>query len=296
MTIGTILCPVDFSETSRHAFRYAAALAKAYGARVIALHVAQSSVAMAGAFAGAGGGDDVATDFDQLRSRIREELLVPAALGVPVTPDVTAGIPADAIAAYAESANPDMIVIGTRGTSGLKHLVLGSVTEEVLRAAVCPVIAIPPGGEAARHLPLRTVLCATDFSAASLAAMRAAARLTEDPSIELTVLHVNDGPADAELFVARPYDLPHHIEARDAHVRQSLEQIAARAFGGRRAPKLRVATGRADHEILQAAGEINADLLVMGVRGRSAVNTLLFGSTTNSVVRRAARPVLTAHL
>jgi nucleotide-binding universal stress UspA family protein len=296
MKFDVILCPVDFSEPSRQAFHYATAMAKWYAARVVALHVAHAPVAMARAGAGGGwAGDSTTTDFGLVRDRIREELPAPPD-GVTVTPDATSGAPADAIVAYAQSAKPDLIVIGTRGTSGLKHLVLGSVTEDVLRTASCPVLAIPPAAGSAADFPLRRVLCATDFSATSLASLRAAAALTRDSSAEVTILHVLDDADENELFVARPYDVHRHGESHKAHVLESLQDFAGRPFKDQKTPQVRLAFGNADHEILNVAREMHADLVVMGVQGRNAMSTMLFGSTTNGVVRRAPCPVLTTHL
>jgi hypothetical protein len=65
----------------------------------------------------------------------------------------------------------DLLVLGTRGTSGFEHLVLGSVAERVLRHAPCPVLTVPPLGVGTSRLPFERVLCAIDFSNCSVAAL-----------------------------------------------------------------------------------------------------------------------------
>jgi nucleotide-binding universal stress UspA family protein len=295
MKLDTILCPVDFSDPSRHAFDYAKAIAEWYAARVVALHVAEPAPAMA-VMAGALTAETAGTDLSEIRRRIRHELKIGLDAAVTITPDAASGLPADAIVAYADAARPDLMVIGTRGAGGLKHLVLGSVTEDVIRASPCPVLAIPPRAGSLVRFPFRRVLCVTDFSAPSIAALRVAVSMTDDAVAQVIVLHVVDSTDENDLFVARPYDVHRHKDARDAHARQSLQDVAAVPFAGRRAPELRVAHGRADEEILRCARETEAELVVMGVQGKNGLTTMLFGSTTNSVVRQAACPVLIAHV
>ena len=294
MKADVILCPVDFSDASRHAARYAEALAEATGAMVVGLHVHQP--ALAGIPAGVGRDDPVVepmTASPQVRQQI-------AAQFARLSPDddrlaavLTIGAPADAIAEQARTLRPDFVVIGTRGASGLQHLLLGSVTEDVMRTSPVPVLAVPPHAPAEPAMPFQHVLFATDFSAASLAAMDAGLRLLGEGSARATVLHVIDDPAEYDLFVARPYDVHHHSEALERHVSGSLGELTRQRFDGR-PPALQIAHGRAAEQILAVAAEIGADLLIMGVHGRNALDLAIFGSTTNDVVRQAQCPVLTA--
>src|SRR5512143_2010917 len=133
MKLDTILCPVDFSEPSQRALACASSLASWYVAQVTALHVAQPAHMLVGALLDGGFiADEPGVDFTELRRRVKRELPVPP-YGATIAADVVVGTPAESIVAYADSAKPDLIVMGTRGTSGLRHLVLGSVTEAVLR-------------------------------------------------------------------------------------------------------------------------------------------------------------------
>src|SRR5262245_2649665 len=296
MTIDTILCPVDFSDASQRALACARAIAEEYRARLIVLHVAQPAQVLTGALPDGGFfADEVSVDVAALRRRLRQNLPVKAGSRAFVDAEVIIGSPADAITSYAAAARPDLIVMGTRGTSGLRHLVLGSVTEDVLRSVDCPVLAIPPDADPAPPFPFRRVVCATDFSATSVGALRLAASLSRDAITSVTVLHVVDDVDENELFVARPYDVHRHPGERDTRTLEALRDLTGRAFGGQRQPEVRIACGSADEEILAAAAAMRADLIVMGVRGHNPLRARLFGSTTNSVVRRAACPVLTSH-
>jgi nucleotide-binding universal stress UspA family protein len=294
MKDGVILCPVDFSEASRHATRYALALADATGATIVGLHVHQP--ALAGIPAGIGRDDPVvepSVGSPEIRDRIAAQFGRLPADDARLVSELAIGTPADAIAERALTSRADLIVIGTRGAGGLQHLLLGSVTEDVMRKAPVPVLAVPPRADAAPTLPFSQVLFATDFSAASLAAMDAGLRLVGE-NTRATVLHVIDDSAEDDLFVARPYDVHRHAEMLERHVSESLLALARDRFDGACAPAARLAHGRAADQILAVAGEIGADLLIMGVHGRNALDLAIFGSTTNEVVRRAACPVLSA--
>jgi len=227
-----------------------------------------------------------------LRRQMRRELTA-APAGALIDVDAVPGNAKETIVAYADSAKPDLIVIGTRGAGGLRHLVLGSVTEAVLRAAACPVLAIPPGAGPNPAFPFRRVLCATDFSASSFGALRTAASLMRDAIGEVTVLNVIDDTDENELFVARPYDVHRYETEREAQAMESLRQFTSRAFFGGPQPALRVTRGRPEREILATAAELNADLIVLGVSGQNDFRGRLFGSTTNSILRAAPCPVLT---
>jgi nucleotide-binding universal stress UspA family protein len=294
MKRDTILCPIDFSEPSRHALQHAAAIARWYASRVVALNVYQPAHALIYALAvhGPAEAESPTADYGRIRERIREDVSRVVDREVDVVADVSSGQPPDAIASYAASAGADLIVMGTRGTSGLQHLVLGSVTEDVLRKAACPVLTVPPRVGGTARFPFKRILCATDFSAASVHALHTAASLAQDATAEVTLLHVIDDPGEYELFVARPYDVHRHGSSRDAHANEGLGQFAARAFRGLRPPSLRLAHGDPGARILTVAAEERAELIVMGVRGRNPVETMLFGSTTNAVIRKAACPVL----
>ena len=143
-------------------------------------------------------------------------------------------------------------------------------------------------------MPFQQVLFATDFSAASLAALEAGLHLLADRSARVTVLHVIDDAAEDDLFVARPYDVHRHSAALEQHVSESLDLLMRERFDRGRPPELRITHGGVAEQILSVASDIGADLLIMGVHGRNAFDLAIFGSTTNDVVRQAPCPVLTA--
>lgn len=267
MKITSILCPTDFSEPSRHAMEHAVTIAQWYGAKVIPLHVQAPAHALVPALAGGG------------------EPEAPTVNGAEV---VYGESPADAIAGYAVASNADLIVMGTHGVGGFRHLILGSVTETVLRQVDCPVLTVPPRAQSSARLPFRRILCAIDFSASSIAALRLAVGLAEEGNAILEVFHAVDEPGEHELFVARPYNVHNHREVYERHVLEHLDRVLLPIACDRVHARLRTAQGRPDEAILRAADGV--DLIVMGV-GRSTDTA--FGSTVNAVVRQGTCPVLT---
>jgi nucleotide-binding universal stress UspA family protein len=267
MNIASILCPTDFSEPSRHAMEHAAAIASWCGARVIPLHVQEPVYATVAAYVGA------------------EGERTPAGTQI-----VYGTSPAEAIADFAASSNVDLIVMGTHGLGGFQHLILGSVTESVLREAECPVLTVPPRVRSTSRVPFKRLLCAVDFSASSLAALELASSLALEGAAHLDVLHVVDEPDEHALFVPRPYDVHHHSEIYTHHVTEHLDRVLTQSARERLNPQYQVVRGNAEEEILLTATERRADVIVMGVgRGRAP----MFGSTVNHVVRNATCPVLT---
>ena len=116
------------------------------------------------------------------------------AAGVAVDLRVVSGHPLAAILDHAASLPADLIVIGTHGVSGFQHLVLGSVTEKVLRRATCPVLTVPPPAQATSTLPFKRLLCAVDFSEPSLEAVRFAGSLAREAGARLVLMHVLEWP------------------------------------------------------------------------------------------------------
>src|SRR5512138_2959823 len=179
MEIARLLCPVDFSETSSHAVDLAALLACHHKARLTALHVVAAT-------------EEPPLD-ESLDDRRREVVafLAPAAdKHIPLDIVVEVGQPARHILECAAALPADLIVMGTHGKSGFEHLVLGSVTEKVLRKARCPVLTVPPRATTSWRLPFERVLCPVDFSGSSTVAVRAALSLSKESGAHVTLLHV----------------------------------------------------------------------------------------------------------
>lgn len=145
MKFETILVPTDFSDDAGAALTTAVALAKQLGGRVVLVHAPPTEVPIAypGFAAGAIVPDNY---FSEMRAEAEAHVQRVAAEasdgGVDVLGQIVTGPASIAIVALAEEIGADLIVMGTRGLTGIKHVLLGSVAERVVRTAPCPVLTV----------------------------------------------------------------------------------------------------------------------------------------------------------
>jgi len=143
LAVRTILHPTDFSERAQHAFWLACVLARDYGARLIVLHVAELPSM------GAAGGEGIVPPMlppnpQELRASAQQQLdrlQVPDAK-VRAERRLEQGDAVTEILRVAQEAQADLIVLGTHGRTGLGRLLMGSVAEQVVRQAACPVLTV----------------------------------------------------------------------------------------------------------------------------------------------------------
>jgi len=296
--IRRILCPLDFSRFSRHALEQAVSLAREFGAEISALHVVAAAPVlevMPGRARGSGAVRLSAASRATLTAELREFTYEVEAGGVVVHVAVDDGDPVDTIVREADAWPADLIVMGTHGRTGVGRLLLGSVAERVLRRAPCPVVTVPRDVQSpAWSLTFGRLLCPIDFSAASAHALEYAASLAAPEGPGLCVLHVVDlfaegGAAPDPAAFDSPDFAADVLRIAAGQISQAV-QTTIRA----RCPVTEVAAlGQASAEILRAAAEQECDAIVLGVRRRTTADLLLYGSTTQEVVRHASVPVLT---
>jgi nucleotide-binding universal stress UspA family protein len=197
----------------------------------------------------------------------------------------------------------DLLVMGTHGRSGFNRLLLGSVTERVLRAVNCPVLTVPPA--APQQSPATTIFkkicCAMDYSPSSVLALQYALELGRQSGGCVTVLYALEYTDPDEALETSPFD-PCHEEADAIRARrQMLVEQARERLHRQVVPEASawceieevVAVDRAYRAILRHADEARADLIVMGAQGASGLELMLYGSNTQHVLRSATCPVLT---
>lgn len=300
ITISRILCPIDFSVASTHAIDLAAHMAQLYGSHIAALHVVPAAVTPYPGLPGIDPHAGRAIDAADLRRYCAETARAFSAKITARTPldvMVHVGDPARDILESAASLAADLIVMGTHGFSGFEHLLLGSVAEKVLRKAACPVLTVPPRAHATSSLPFKRILCAIDFSECSMQALTFARSMAEEAAASLTIVHVLEWPWEEPpaphleaLPVEQAFSLAMYRRERESDARARLATLIPEGAGDRSA---RVCHGKPHQQILQVAEEEHSDVIVIGVRGRGAIDRAVFGSTANHVVRAATCPVLT---
>lgn len=291
--IRQILCPVDFSETSRHALNHAVEIARWFKSKITALYVMNPLLRIDPPllFAESTGRGRTVEDEVALQTELRE-LMSTAAVGLETEVLLDEGPPAGRILERATSLRSDLIVLGTHGRGGFDRLILGSVTEKVLRKASCPVLTVPPPAVVATKLPYEQLLCPVDFSESSLSALKFALSIAQESDAHITILHAIEWPRDDELSGIE-VDTPAFRRRAEEQTMRSLNDLVPEDVRVWCKPDTAVSFGKAYQQILEAAEQKHADLIVIGMRGRTALDLMLFGSTTNQVVRRASCPVLT---
>jgi len=294
--IRRIVCPVDFSEFSHRSLSHALSLARWYEAGVTVLHVVPPVPTVEGFPPSV----NPVTLEPVSKSTLLELMggFVDAAkpAGVPVRLEVREGGVANQILAFAGAEGADLLVLGTHGRGGFERWVLGSVTEKVLRKAGCPVLTVPrpaAGPPPVGSALFRGILCPVDFSAPSLRALGYALSLAQEADARLTVLTVLESLPDEFLREQRHFSIEEYRRFVIQDTREQLRKAIPEEARNWCQPEELLTEGRAYKEILRVAREQPADLIVMGVHGRNPIDIMLFGSTTQHVVREATCPVFT---
>jgi nucleotide-binding universal stress UspA family protein len=284
-----IVCPVDFSASSARAFAYAAAFARWYDAQLTVLHV----VPLPEPTQVYGPADPVLTPklCEEVIAELGRSLNI-AVVSPHATPIVELGDPRATIVDRAISGRADLLVMGTHGRRGFKRLLLGSVAEAVLREAPCPVLTVPPHAPAAAsdEVTFKSILCPIDFSPSALQAMRCALDLARQANGSLMMLHVDESLPETEGHYFR---FPEYRQDVVADAKEQLRRLVPEDSRTSVEIDTVVVFGRAHRQILRAAEMKPPDLIVMGAQGIGGVGLVLFGSTTQEVVRGATCPVLT---
>jgi universal stress protein A len=145
-TITRILVPVDFSPYAEHAFHYATTLAQRLGATLTLLHVVENPLVTGAWAADIGYVPNVGELLEGVMASAEQQLVTlkqsAAALGLAVGTTVASGRPSHAIVEHAKCGGFDLIIMGTHGRTGIAHMVMGSVAEQVVRTAPCPVLTL----------------------------------------------------------------------------------------------------------------------------------------------------------
>lgn len=177
------------------------------------------------------------------------------------------------IVAEAADSNADVIVLGRRGRRGLARLMLGDATGKVIGNAPCSVLVVPKAAEMWKQ----RLLIAIDGSRSSDAAAISAARIAKCCGAPITVLSVM---------------VPSHPSERQAEAQKIVDRVVTfYREEGLEADGI-VRQGETHEAIAAAAGEIGADLIVMGSHGRTGLGRLLLGSNSERVIGQATCPVL----
>lgn len=297
LTIERILFPTDFSAGSERALDAAVALADEFDAELHMLHAVVLH---------ADDPNDPAHHFpdaDEIRRRLEQTAENRMASGIAERP--AAGVRvrrhqrrgmsvAPVILELADEVDADLIVMSTHGRRGLGNVLLGSVTEEVLRLARCPVLTIRAGVEATGFPEAGPILVPVDFSEHSRQALALARELAQRFSARIEVLHVFERPIHPEIYLGgMPLDSP-DFRTVETSLREALETFVRETPGPDVDIGHFVLEGRAVPVILEFAEQHEVGLIAIATHGLTGLAHVLLGSVSEKIVRRAECPVLTA--
>lgn len=286
-----VVCPVDLAQGARKSIAQAAVMARLLGTELHLLYVR-------------GGGNESPSDRAGADVDVGLGVGAASALWGPdgADPDVevplrlaTKDRPAErAIVRYARPG--DLIVVHERYGGPRPWRGASPVAKKVVRTAPCPVVIVtasasPPPVH--RRGTFTDVVCAVDFSASSMAALRAAVRFVRGRHGRLTVVHVVDDVSDRMIFSGgEAVRVLREHEARLARERRRLLRLEPLRSLDPWQVKVVVASGPPSRVVLAAAADVKADLIAMGTAGLGVLGALLGGSTSRAVLRRAGCPVL----
>jgi nucleotide-binding universal stress UspA family protein len=286
VTIDQVICPVDLSRASASALRHAAAWARWYDAPLRVLHAAPLPQILVD-----GSGQTVILDTRSLED-VRADVLRFVAATLPAQPMPTVNVvEGHAVTAILDEAGRwphALIIMGTHGSTGLERALIGSVTERVAHATACPLLVVPPRDttEPSEAIELTRIVCAVDFRPSSLAALRYALSLARQGRQRLELVTVLEAPGFLDALT-----LDDERERRTA-ARDALRDRVPDATRQTSVIHEEVLRGAPADALLRHAGDVQAELIVMGSGDRRHLHALWLGSTTGRLMRSAGCPIL----
>ncbi len=282
-----ILVATDFSPHADRAMVHALELAKLFGAELelfTSAYVPPQTLAAIALAMVPGVVDDARREASQKLDALAGTL---RARDLRVGSTFSTEEPSGAICARASELGADLLALGTRGHTGLAHVLFGSIAERVARHAPAPVLTAHADSPAPSSY--RCVLVPTDFSRDADAAVAWARALVARTGGKLVLVHA--------------YDLASLASASGALAAASVEKALAES-GREKLAELKaslagiqvdtvLSAARPDPAILETAERANADLIAIGTRGRTGLAHVVLGSTAERVIRRAHAPVVT---
>ncbi len=283
---GKIIWTTDFSENAEASLPFAEEIASRFDADLVLVHVLLDIPLFYASFIGDSSAylsaierarGEASADLENLARRLRNR-------GVAARVMLLEGSPYTEVTRFAETEGADLIVMGSRGLSGLERVILGSTAEKVIRNAPCPVLTVHKQPEL--PLKIRGILLLTDLSELSKVAFRPAFELAGNLGAKLTLLHImepgvplgkDDEKALAEALVGVMDGL---LKDTGEEFREDIEKLVLKAGG-------------AAEGVARFCEENPVDLIVMATHGRTGLRKTLLGSVAEKILRNVEIPVLT---
>jgi len=295
LNVSSILYPTDFSETAKQSLNHALFLAEQFEAELHMLHavVLHEDDPRAPERRFPEPSDILQHLFEIADSELAQIIEANQAKTFTLKEAKVKGFSAgQVILEYAAKHDIDLIVMGTHGRRGPARMFLGSVTEEVLRQAICPVLTLrsqehPPAGAA-----MEKILVPIDFSEHSQAALSYAREIAALYGSQLQLLHAIEEPVYPYFYApAGGFSVAHRLDELRDKTNEALDKLLSETKGSDVQYEKFVVTGRPAIEITRFAKEQGSDMIVIATHGLTGLERLLVGSTAEQVVRLADCPV-----
>jgi|GEM_PF-729416 len=290
---SSVLCPVDFSDHSRVALRFASALSRRAEVPLRVLFVNDPLLVAAAAAAYNVESLGAATETE-LKRFVTSTLTAKTAKVVAPTFGTALGKPPREILRAVTAGGYGLIVVGTKGLNGAKRLMLGSTTSALLATSPVPVLAVPPadaasGGTGAvpASWPGRAIVAAIELGPHATSDVARAAEVARWFGVRLVLVHVVPMPTPPAWFSA---DLDTHLRHDCDRAERALQTLASATTGVKSTVCVRI--GHPPDEIATVAREHHAGLIVMAIRGRAGLFGEAAGSCTYQVLCHGVAPVL----
>ncbi|WP_265947993.1 universal stress protein [Dechloromonas sp. A34] len=288
--LSRLLAATDLSAPARHAAERAAIVAKASGATLNLIHVASLAPLEKLRHLVA----ELPPEVEQrVIDNCRDELHHLAATlleqhGVAAGSHVVTGPLLDEIANLADAMAADLLILGARGASFMRHLLLGSTAERMISQSSHSLLVV----KQAAHVPYRRLLVPVDFSPSSRGAISAACAIAGEA--EIVLLHATVMPFEGKLRYAGVDDaaITHYQIAARAEAMQKLTELRAGIGVDAGKVSLKLILGDPSQHIIEQEQELDCDLIVIGKHGESALEELLIGSVTRHVLTESQCDVL----
>jgi nucleotide-binding universal stress UspA family protein len=286
-----VLCPIDFSEACCGALRYAAAVAEHFQSELLIATVNDPLLADADAMTAEEG--HLAHETLREMERFYRDTFADRPVPIPHPRfESLVGNPALEILSLSVRSHADLIVMSSRGDSGVRKMFFGSTAERVLRETTVPVLVTPPDGIGPAHLGeipqlVHRMLVPLDLSAASDRQARVAKAIAEALAVPILLLHVVE-PFRSNRPGLRA--MPRIAGERRSRAEEMLASLVERLSPWRRVESL-VALGEPSEEIAKIAHDRGAGLIVMGLHSTPVRGGPRMGSVTYRVLCLARVPV-----
>jgi nucleotide-binding universal stress UspA family protein len=292
--INRILCATDFSDFSNQTVAFGTAIAREFSATLLVCHIVELPFA---AMVGEAQFDPIEHQERMTAHAHKQLVRLIDAEGIDWAPIVAIGHAADEIARIVVQEKVDLVISATHGHSGLKRLLLGSVTERLMRTLTCPLLIVRDqtasfSTVSPRFFQPKKILVGCDFSSDSTLAFQYGLSLAQEFEAELHLVHVIEPPVYRDILAASETAEGDYRSGVMPQLRWKLGHMIPEEARNWCRPVTRLLEGKSDEEINRYAELNDIDLIVLGVRGHGLVETLLVGSTTDRVARQAPCPVL----